>query len=48
LAAIITPSTDPFSLALVSMPLYLLYEMSITLSARSERRRQSAVAKEWD
>jgi sec-independent protein translocase protein TatC len=28
-AAIITPSGDPFTLMLVFVPLYLLYEMSI-------------------
>jgi sec-independent protein translocase protein TatC len=48
LAAIITPSTDPFSLALVSLPLYLLYEMSITLSVRTERKRKAASVKEWE
>ena len=31
LAAIITPSGDPFSLMVVSVPLYLLYEFSILL-----------------
>ena len=29
LSAIITPSGDPFSMMLVAVPLYLLYEMSI-------------------
>lgn len=29
LAAIITPSGDPFSLAVVTLPLYLLYEFSV-------------------
>ena len=29
LAAVITPSGDPFSLAVVSLPLYLLYEFSV-------------------
>ncbi len=29
LAAIITPSGDPFSLAVVALPLYLLYEFSV-------------------
>lgn len=31
LAAVITPSGDPFSLMIVSVPLYLLYEFSILL-----------------
>ncbi len=38
LAAIITPSTDPFSLALVTIPLYGLYEFSIFLSVRIYKR----------
>jgi sec-independent protein translocase protein TatC len=29
LSAVITPSGDPFSMMLVAVPLYLLYEMSI-------------------
>jgi len=33
-AAIITPSTDFFTLMLVSVPLYLLYEVSIVISAK--------------
>ena len=31
LAAVITPSGDPFSMMVVSLPLYLLYELSILL-----------------
>lgn len=31
LAAIITPSGDPFSLAVVTLPLYLLYEFSVLI-----------------
>ena len=31
LAAVITPSGDPFSLMVVSVPLYILYEFSILL-----------------
>ncbi|MCK9161015.1 MAG: twin-arginine translocase subunit TatC [Bacteroidaceae bacterium] len=31
IAAIITPTGDPFTLSIVSIPLYLLYEMSILL-----------------
>jgi sec-independent protein translocase protein TatC len=29
LSAVITPSGDPFSMMLVAVPLYILYEMSI-------------------
>ena len=31
-SALITPATDPISLALVAAPLYLLYEIGIVLS----------------
>ena len=31
LAAVITPTGDPFSLAIVFLPLYLLYELSICI-----------------
>lgn len=34
LAAVITPTGDPFSLFVVSVPLYLLYEFSILISGR--------------
>jgi sec-independent protein translocase protein TatC len=46
-AAIITPSTDPFSLALVTLPLYLLYEFSIILSMRIYRRQMKEEEQEW-
>ena len=39
-AAIITPSTDPFSLTIVTVPLYLLFEASIVLAARIDRARE--------
>ncbi len=49
LAAIITPSTDPFSLALVTIPLYLLYEFSIALSMRIYRKQMREAELElWD
>ena len=34
LAAVITPSGDPFSLMVVSVPLYLLYEFSVLICRR--------------
>ena len=37
-AAVITPTTDPFTLALVSIPIYLLYLLSIHLVARSTKK----------
>jgi len=45
-AAIITPSTDPFSLTIVTIPLYLLFEASIIVAARINKR-QDKEAKEW-
>ncbi len=38
LAAVITPTGDAFTLALVALPIYLLYEMSILLVHRTEQR----------
>lgn len=46
-AAIITPSTDPFSLTLVTIPLYLLFEASITLASRVEKQKKKDEEKEW-
>lgn len=45
-AAIITPSTDPFSLTIVTIPLYLLFEASIIIASRIEKRKQKET-KEW-
>jgi sec-independent protein translocase protein TatC len=36
LAAVITPSGDPFSLAVVALPLYLLYEFSVFICKPSK------------
>jgi sec-independent protein translocase protein TatC len=46
-AAIITPSTDPFSLTLVTIPLYALYEASIVIASRIGRARAKEEAREW-
>jgi sec-independent protein translocase protein TatC len=35
--AVITPTGDPFTLALVSLPIYLLYELSIQIVKRVNR-----------
>jgi sec-independent protein translocase protein TatC len=45
-AAIITPSTDPFSLTIVTIPLYLLFEASIIIATRINKR-QAKAEKEW-
>ncbi len=44
LAAIITPSGDPFSLFVVSVPLYLLYEFSILICRKREVDEAAAEA----
>ena len=46
-AAIITPSTDPFSLTIVTIPLYGLYEASIFISAKVFKEREKRDAEEW-
>ncbi|MEO8405644.1 MAG: twin-arginine translocase subunit TatC [Chitinophagaceae bacterium] len=45
-AAIITPSTDPFSLTIVTIPLYLLYEASIMVASRINKD-QKKKEDEW-
>jgi sec-independent protein translocase protein TatC len=47
--AFITPGQDPYSLAAVAVPLYLLYEVSVVLSGlveRAKRRRAARAASE--
>ena len=46
-AAIITPTTDPFSLAVVAAPLYLLFEISVMLAAKGEKKQADKDAEEW-
>lgn len=40
LGAVITPTADPFSQSLIAIPLYLLYEISIMISERVEKRKK--------
>jgi sec-independent protein translocase protein TatC len=46
-AAIITPSTDPFSLTIVTIPLYALYEASIIIATRINKRQEKESKQEW-
>jgi sec-independent protein translocase protein TatC len=46
IGAIVTPSADPLSQALISLPLYLLYEISIFISAGVVRKQQKEEAAE--
>jgi sec-independent protein translocase protein TatC len=45
-AAVITPGSDPTSLLLLTIPLYALYEASITISRLIVRRRERSLASE--
>ena len=38
-AAVVTPTADAFTLSLVSLPIYLLYELGILIAARAEKKR---------
>ncbi len=44
--AIVTPSADPLSQGLISVPLYLLYEVSILISSRVVKRKEREEAEE--
>lgn len=46
LGAIVTPSADPLSQSLISIPLYLLYEISILISSRVLRAKEREEALE--
>ncbi len=40
LAAVITPTTDPFTLMVVAIPLYMLYEVSIWVCKKNESKQE--------
>lgn len=40
IAGVITPSPDVFTQGLVAVPIYLLYELSIFIAARNDRKRE--------
>lgn len=44
--AIVTPTSDPFTLSLISFPLYFLYEISILISARVVKQKAREEAEE--
>ncbi len=39
LSAVVTPTGDPFTLLVIGLPMYLLYEVSIIIGSRLRRRR---------
>lgn len=48
LAAFITPSPDWMSQMIVFIPLWLLYELSILVSARAKKEQDKTEEEEWD
>jgi sec-independent protein translocase protein TatC len=42
LAAIVTPTTDPITMSVFSIPIVALYELSIGIAAMAKRRRDAA------
>ena len=43
LAAIVTPTGDPFMLSVLAVPMYLFYEISLIIGGRMTKRRQLAL-----
>lgn len=39
IAAVVTPTADPYTMLIVAMPLFLLYELSIYISANIEKKK---------
>jgi sec-independent protein translocase protein TatC len=44
--AIVTPSSDPFSQLMISVPIYFLYEISIIISTRVYNKKLQEEAQE--
>lgn len=42
-AAVVTPTADPYTMLIVAAPLFLLYELSILISANIERKKNKAL-----
>nr|WP_068888234.1 twin-arginine translocase subunit TatC [Pedobacter panaciterrae] len=42
-AAVVTPTADPYTMLIVAMPLFLLYELSIFISANIEKKRNKDI-----
>jgi sec-independent protein translocase protein TatC len=41
IAAVVTPTTDPFTMGVFALPMFLLYEFSIWISAIAKRKRDA-------
>lgn len=42
-AAVVTPTADPYTMLIVALPLFLLYELSITISANIEKKKNKEI-----
>ena len=42
-AAVVTPTADPYTMLIVAVPLFMLYEMSIYISANIEKKKNKAL-----
>lgn len=42
IAAIVTPTADPYTMLIVALPLFLLYELSIMISANIQKKKLAA------
>jgi sec-independent protein translocase protein TatC len=43
IAAVVTPTADPYTMMIVAMPLFLLYELSIYISANIEKKKNKEI-----
>ncbi|NRF39261.1 twin-arginine translocase subunit TatC [Pedobacter foliorum] len=43
IAAVVTPTADPYTMLIVALPLFLLYELSIFISASIEKKRNKDI-----
>jgi sec-independent protein translocase protein TatC len=44
IAAVVTPTADPYTMMIVALPLFVLYEVSIMISANIQKKKQKAEA----
>ncbi len=44
IAAVVTPTTDPFTMSVFSLPMIVLYEVSIFIAGVAQRKREAAAA----
>lgn len=45
ISAIVTPTTDPITMGVFALPMFVLYEVSVWIAAIARRRRESATSR---